>query len=100
MAERTTRVGRMKSEHTPARSRSDARRFGARCMGAIQDQELVLDEEPTRRFTERAPPGPISRAVVVDQVNQQDEHAVAHRNILPTSPKITRRDISPYRGAD
>ncbi len=31
IAERITRAGRMKNAHTPARIRSDARRFGDRC---------------------------------------------------------------------
>ena len=43
MAERTTRVGRMKSEHTPARSRSRRSEVRRALPGAIQDQELVLD---------------------------------------------------------
>jgi hypothetical protein len=86
MAERTTRVGRMKSEHTPARSRSDARRFSARCRERLGDHRASTagTHQPSRRG---------------NQVNQQNEQ-VAHRDILPTSPKITRRDISQDRGAD
>ena len=64
MAERTTRVGRMKSEHTPARSRSDARRFGARCRERFRIRSWCLTRSDSA-ITERAPPGPISRAVVV-----------------------------------
>ena len=42
IAERITRAGRMNSAHTPARIRSDAQRFGARCAGGDTTTKNVL----------------------------------------------------------
>ena len=44
MADRTSRPGRMSSVHTPATRRSARRRLGERFPRAIEDQQLLLDE--------------------------------------------------------
>ena len=45
IAERNTRAGRMNSAQTPARIRSDTRRFRRPVSRAIENQQLMLDQE-------------------------------------------------------
>ena len=54
IAERITRAGRMNSAHTPARIRSDAQRFGRPVPRAIQNEQLLLDQD---RFSQRQTAG-------------------------------------------
>ena len=63
IAERITRAGRMNSAHTPARIRSDAQRFGARCRERFRMSSCCLTKTDSAT-TDRRPPGPISRARV------------------------------------
>ncbi len=63
IAERITRAGRMNSAHTPARIRSDAQRFGARCRERFRMSSCCLTKTDPAT-TDRRPPGPISRARV------------------------------------
>ena len=63
IAERITRAGRMNSAHTPARIRSDAQRFGARCRVRFRMSSCCLTKTDSAT-TDRRPPGPISRARV------------------------------------
>ena len=63
IAERITRAGRMNSAHTPARIRSDAQRFGARCRERFRMSSGCLTKTDSAT-TDRRPPGPISRARV------------------------------------
>src|SRR6516165_11304710 len=86
IADRSRRVGRTKSAIKPARMRSDAHRFGDRCLGPIHDQELVLEEERLRNYgtgatrSEQAGQG----CDEVDEKNDQIAHhrIVAGRGIL------------------
>ena len=61
IAERNTRAGGMNSAHTPARIRSEARRFGARCRERFRMSSCCLTKTDSAT-TDRKPPGPISRA--------------------------------------
>src|SRR5262245_56303676 len=54
----------MRSAHTPATTRSVRRRFGARCRVRLRISIWCLRSTDSAT-TERAPPGPASRAIVV-----------------------------------
>ena len=66
--------------------------------GARQNQELLLHQERLGDHGASAA-GAQQPSQCDDQVNQQDDQ-VAHRDILATSPRITRRDISTDYGTD
>ena len=90
IAERITRAGRMNSAHTPARIRSDAPEIRRPVPRAIQNEQLLLDQD---RFSHDRPQaaGAHQPGQGGDQVHQQDDR-VAHRNILATTPRITKLD--------
>ena len=82
----TLRAGRMKSAHTPARIRSDARRFGARSRERLRMSNCCLTRSDSATTAGAHQPSQGG-----DQVDEQDEQ-VAHRHILATSPGIAKLD--------
>ena len=66
--------------------------------GAIENQQLMLDQE---RFGHDRPQtaGTHEPSQGGNQVNQQNDQ-VAHRDILATTPRIRKLDISTDCGAD
>ena len=79
----------MNSAHSPARIRSDARRFGARCRERLRMSNCCLTKRLGHDRPQAAGTHQLSQGG--DQVHQQDER-VAHRNILATTPRITKLD--------
>src|SRR2546425_2614423 len=66
IAERISRPGRMRSAHTPATMRSERQRLGERLRDRLRISSWCLrstDSAPT----DRAPPGPASRATVASR---------------------------------
>src|SRR5713101_6731080 len=63
IAERINRPGRMRSAHRPATTRSEARRLGDRFRERLRISSWCLTSTDSAT-TERAPPGPTSRATV------------------------------------
>src|SRR4051794_33031466 len=66
MAERTTRLGRMKSAHRPATTRSAGGRLGDRFRDRLRINNCCLTSTDSAT-TARAPPGPARRATVVSK---------------------------------
>ena len=91
IAERITRAGRMNSAHTPARIRSDAQRFGARCRERFRMSSCCLTKTDSATTARSQAAGAHQPGQGGDQVHQQDDR-VAHRNILATTPRITKLD--------
>jgi hypothetical protein len=65
-AERTSRLGRMSSVHTPATRRSARRRLGDRFRERLRISSWCLTRTDSAT-TARAPPGPVSRATVANR---------------------------------
>ena len=63
IAERRNRLGRIKSVHRPATTRSEGRRLGDRFRERLRISSWCLTSTDSAT-TERAPPGPASRATV------------------------------------
>ena len=66
IAERSNRPGRMKSAHRPATTRSEARSLGDRFRERLRISSWCLTSTDSAT-TERAPPGPASRATVASR---------------------------------
>jgi hypothetical protein len=63
-ADRTSRLGGTSRAHNPVISRSATRRLGERCRERFRIRSCCLTRTDSAT-TERAPPGPASRAIVV-----------------------------------
>ena len=63
IAERISRLGRMRSAHRPVTTRSESRRVGDRLRARLRISSWCLTSTDSAT-TERAPPGPASRATV------------------------------------
>ena len=96
---RTDHAGRAHEERTHAgEDPIESAEVRRALTGATQDQELLLDQERLGDHGARTA-GAYQPSQGGDQVDQQDEK-VAHRDILATSPRITRRDFSTDCGTD
>ena len=102
IADRMTRAGRAcnpsaRVDTMPLRrSAIESSEVWRALTGAIQNQELLLDQERLGDHGASAA-GAHQPSQGGDQVNQQDDQ-VAHRDILATSPRITRRDCLTIAG--
>jgi hypothetical protein len=70
IAERISRPGRMRSAHSPATMRSEKRRFGDRFRERLRISSWCLTSTDSA-ITERAPPGPASRATVFSKCRRR-----------------------------
>src|SRR5436309_3136101 len=70
IAERSNRPGRMKSAHRPATTRSEARSLGDRFRERLRISSWCLTSTDSAT-TERAPPGPASRATVTSRCRKR-----------------------------
>ena len=70
IAERISRPGCMKSAHRPATTRSEGRRLGDRFRERLRISSCCLTSTDSAT-TERAPPGPASRATVASRCRKR-----------------------------
>jgi hypothetical protein len=84
IAERINRPGRMKRAHRPETTRSEARRFGDRFRERLRISSWCLTS-PDSATTERAPPGPASRAGVASRCRRRMARSRTARSSHSTS---------------
>src|SRR4030095_1614639 len=100
-ADRTSRLGGTSRAHNPVISLSATRRLGERCRERFRIRSCCLTRTDSAT-TERAPPGPASRAIVVMRWMKSTARSrmTEHRNKIAKSkkcPKLTIRHQQDYR---
>jgi hypothetical protein len=101
IAERISRTGRMRSAHTPATTRSERRRLGERLRERLRIRTWCLRSTDSAT-TDRAPPGPASRATVASRCrnrtaksrtaqSDQDRDFVRNAHEFCNSPRTRSR---------
>jgi hypothetical protein len=86
IAERINRPGRIKRAHRPATTRSEARRFGDRFRERLRISSWCLTSTDSAT-TERAPPGPASRASVASRCRRRTARSRTARSYQPRNIK-------------
>src|SRR5712691_12668947 len=95
IAERISRPGRMRSAQTPATMRSAKRRFGERFRDRLRMSSCCLTSTDSAT-TERAPPGPASRATVANRCRKRTARSrTAHPSKIATPQKCNEFTNSP-----